>query len=47
MFATFYKHLPDNRPVIIFTKLGKLKYFNVFAKIVDYARKNGLNIHLE
>ncbi|RGQ84093.1 restriction endonuclease [Megamonas rupellensis] len=41
MFATFYKHLPDNRPVIIFTKLGKLKYFNVFAKIVDYARKNG------
>lgn len=41
MFETFSKHLPDGKPLVIFTKLGKLKYFNVFAKIVDYARKNG------
>lgn len=41
MFKTFSKHLAEGSPVIIFTKLGKMKYFNVFARIVDYARKNG------
>ncbi|NLV85627.1 MAG: restriction endonuclease [Clostridiales bacterium] len=41
MFRTFSEHLPVGAPVIIFTKLGKMKYFNVFARIVDYARKNG------
>lgn len=41
MFKTFSEHLKDGSPVVIFTKLGKNKYFNVFAHIVDYARKNG------
>lgn len=41
MFKTFSEHLEVGSPVIIFTKLGKKKYFNVFAHIVDYARKNG------
>lgn len=41
MFRSFSDHLPVGAPVIIFTKLGKMKYFNVFARIVDYARKNG------
>lgn len=41
MFSVFSKHLSEGSPVIIFTKLGKMKYFNVFAHIVDYARKNG------
>lgn len=41
MFKCFSEHLEDGSPVVIFTKLGKMKYFNVFAKIVDYARKNG------
>lgn len=41
MFKTFSEHLSEGSPVIIITKLGKMKYFNVFAKIVDYARKNG------
>lgn len=41
MFKTFYEHLPVGGPVIIVTKLGRMKYFNVFARIVDYARKNG------
>lgn len=41
MFKTFSEHLLEGSPVIIFTKLGKMKYFNVFARIVDYARKNG------
>lgn len=41
MFRTFSEHLEVGSPVIIFTKLGKKKYFNVFAHIVDYARKNG------
>lgn len=41
MFKTFSEHLKVGSPVIIFTKLGKNKYFNVFAKIIDYARKNG------
>lgn len=41
MFDTFYKHLKVGSPVILFTKLGKKKYFNVFAHIIDYARKNG------
>lgn len=41
MFKTFSEHLKDGAPVVIFTKLGKKKYFNVFARIVDYARKNG------
>jgi Restriction endonuclease len=41
MFKTFSEHLPVGAPVVIFTKLGKMKYFNVFAKVIDYARKNG------
>lgn len=41
MFKIFSAHLKEGSPVIIFTKLGKMKYFNVFAKIIDYARKNG------
>lgn len=41
MFRTFSEHLEVGSPVIIFTKLGKMKYFNVFARIIDYARKNG------
>lgn len=41
MFKTFSEHLAEGSPVVIFTKLGKMKYFNVFARIVDYARKNG------
>lgn len=41
MFNTFSKHLNVGSPVIIFTKLGKMKYFNVFARVVDFARKNG------
>lgn len=41
MFKTFSEHLKVGAPVVIFTKLGKKKYFNVFARIVDYARKNG------
>ncbi len=41
MFKTFSNHLPVGAPVVIFTKLGKMKYFNVFARIIDYARKNG------
>ncbi|MCZ7408221.1 restriction endonuclease [Parvimonas micra] len=41
MFRTFSEHLKVGSPVVIFTKLGKMKYFNVFARIVDYARKNG------
>lgn len=41
MFKSFSEHLAEGSPVIIFTKLGKMKYFNVFARIVDYARKNG------
>ncbi|MDT2216822.1 DUF2034 domain-containing protein [Enterococcus dongliensis] len=41
MFKTFYEHLSVGQPVVIFTKLGKMKYFNVFARVIDYARKNG------
>ncbi|MFW8617737.1 restriction endonuclease [Enterococcus innesii] len=41
MFKTFSEHLKVGSPVVIFTKLGKMKYFNVFARVVDYARKNG------
>lgn len=41
MFKTFSEHLREGSPVVIFTKLGKMKYFNVFARVVDYARKNG------
>lgn len=41
MFKCFSEHLKEGSPVIIFTKLGKMKYFNIFARIVDYARKNG------
>lgn len=41
MFKTFSAHLEVGKPVIVLTKLGKMKYFNVFAKIVDLARKNG------
>ena len=41
MFKTFSEHLAPGAPVVIITKLGKMKYFNVFARIVDFARKNG------
>lgn len=41
MFRMFNEHLSDHAPVVIFTKLGKKKYFNVFTKIIDLARKNG------
>lgn len=41
MFKVFSEHLEPGKPVVIFTKLGKMKYFNVFAHIIDYARKNG------
>lgn len=41
MFKTFSEHLKIGSPVVIFTKLGKMKYFNIFTKIIDYARKNG------
>ena len=41
MFKTFFEHIAVGGSVVIFTKLGKMKYFNVFARIVDYARKNG------
>ncbi|CCI84804.1 hypothetical protein FC52_GL001765 [Lactobacillus pasteurii DSM 23907 = CRBIP 24.76] len=41
MFKTFSEHLKEGSPVVIFTKLGLKKYFNVFAHIIDYARKNG------
>ena len=41
MFKTFSEHLKVGAPVVIFTKLGRMKYFNVFARIIDYARKNG------
>ena len=41
MFNSFSEHLEAGAPVVIITKLGKMKYFNVFAKIVDFARKNG------
>ena len=41
MFGSFWKILPDGAPVVFFTKLGKKKYFNVFGKIIDLARKNG------
>ena len=41
MFKAFSEHLETGKPVVIFTKLGKLKYFNIFAHIIDYARKNG------
>lgn len=41
MFKQFSDVLYEGAPVILFTKLGKKKYFNVFTKIVDLARKNG------
>ena len=41
MFRNFRNILPDNAPVVFFTKLGKKKYFNVFGKLIDLARKNG------
>lgn len=41
MFMTFYHHLKDGKNVVVFTKLGKSKYFNVFTNIIDLARKNG------
>lgn len=41
MFKTFSEHLNVGSPVVIFTKLGKMKYFHVFARVIDYARKNG------
>lgn len=41
MFKTFSEHLEVGSPVVVFTKLGMMKYFNVFARIIDYARKNG------
>lgn len=41
MFSTLHYHLNDYRPLIFFIKLGKQKYFNVFANIIESARKNG------
>lgn len=41
MFRSFSNILPVGAPMVFFTKLGKKKYFNVFGKIVDLARKNG------
>lgn len=41
MFKSFGEVLPEGAPVVFFTKLGKKKYFNVFGKIIDLARKNG------
>lgn len=41
MFKSFGEALPEGAPVVFFTKLGKKKYFNVFGKIIDLARKNG------
>lgn len=41
MFKSFYNHLDDYKPVIFFIKLGKQKYFNVFARVIHSARKNG------
>lgn len=41
MFRSFGDILSEGAPVVFFTKLGKKKYFNVFGKIIDLARKNG------
>lgn len=41
MFYNFEKILPEGGHVVFLTKLGKKKYFNVFGKIIDLARKNG------
>lgn len=41
MFCNFSKILPEGGHAVFFTKLGKKKYFNVFGKIIDLARKNG------
>jgi len=41
MFNTLGDHLDDYKPLIFFIKLGKKKYFNVFANIINFARKNG------
>lgn len=41
MFKTFSCHLEDFKPLIFFIKLGKNKYFNVFATLINLARKNG------
>ena len=41
MFESFAQHLDDYKPLIFFMKLGTKKYFNVFANIIDIARKHG------
>lgn len=41
MFEIFNQHLEEYKPVILFMKLGKQKYFQVFASIINLARKNG------
>lgn len=41
MFGIFNQHLEEYKPVILFMKLGKQKYFQVFASIINLARKNG------
>ena len=41
MFYTFSHHLDDFKPLIFFIKLGQNKYFNVFATLINLARKNG------
>lgn len=41
MFESFSQHLDDYKPLILFMKLGTKKYFNVFANIIDTARKHG------
>lgn len=41
MFQVFGSHLEDYKPLVFFVKLGKQKYFQVFANIINLARKNG------
>lgn len=41
MFSVLGGHLDDYKPLVFFIKLGKKKYFNVFANIINSARKNG------
>lgn len=41
MFESFAQHLDDYKPLFFFMKLGTKQYFNVFANIIDIARKHG------
>lgn len=41
MFSVLGEHLDNYKPLVFFIKLGKKKYFNVFANIINSARKNG------